>query len=180
MSYNRLAALLFVGVFCMFISTSCSNCSRTQKIENLTIDFDMADLADDMLYFNVSGQVIYALPTPIEASMLIKNWGIPYPELLNDPTNASKYLTKQKMAVNFGVYTTDIICSALYDQAQTVLRYKQAIQLLIEGLGLQSAVDQQMLEKLEENINNKAVLMQIISDIYSSSADFLSLQYKCR
>jgi len=174
MSYNRLAALLLVGVFCMFISTSCSNCSRTQKIENLTIDFDMADLADDMLYFNVSGQVIYALPTPIEASMLIKNWGIPYPELLNDPTNASKYLTKQKMAVNFGVYTTDIICSALYDQAQTVLRYKQAIQLLIEGLGLQSAVDQQMLEKLEENINNKAVLMQIISDIYSSSADFLS------
>jgi len=158
----------------MFLYSSCSNCSRTQKIDNITVDLEQLDFAEELLYMDMSSKVIYALPTPIEASMLVKNWGIPYPELLNSPANASRYLTKQKMAVNFGVYITDITCAALYEQAQTVLRYKQAMQLLIEGLGLKSAIDQNLLERLEENLNNKNELMKIISDIYSSCTDFLS------
>jgi len=163
-----------MGVSCLFLFQSCSTCSRQQTLENITIDLDLADFPVDSFYFNMGSKVLYTLPTPIEASMLVKNWGIPYPELLNDPANASKYLTKQKMAVNFGVYATDIICAGLYEQAQTVLQYKQAVQQLAEGLGLQSAVDRQMLEKLEANITNKNELMQIIADIYASCSEFLS------
>jgi hypothetical protein len=143
-------------------------------VENIVIDVDLSDFDVESIYFNMGNQVIYALPTPIEASMLVKNWGIPYPELLSNPANASKYLTKNKMAVNFGVYITDIVCAGLYEQAQTVLQYKQAMQQLVEGLGLQSAVDRQTIDKLEANINNKSELMQIISDIYASCSEFLS------
>jgi len=134
----------------------------------------MADLAADSFYINMGSKLLYALPTPIEASMLVKNWGIPYPELLNDPVNASKYLTKKKMAVNLGVYITDIICAGLYEQSQTVFQYKQALQALVEGLNLQSAIDQEMIQKVEENINDKKEFLKIISDIYVSSTGFLS------
>ena len=174
MSYIRSSIFILMGVSCLFLFQSCSTCSRQQTLENITIDLDLADFPVDSFYFNMGSKVLYTLPTPIEASMLVKNWGIPYPELLNDPANASKYLTKQKMAVNFGVYATDIICAGLYEQAQTVLQYKQAVQQLAEGLGLQSAVDRQMLEKLEANITNKNELMQIIADIYASCSEFLS------
>ena len=171
--YMRSLIFFLTAVSCMFFS-SCSECSRTEKIETITVDLDLANLSEDLLYIDMSSKVIYALPTPIEASMLVKNWGIPYPELLNNPANASKYLTKKKMALNFGVYITDIICSGLYEQAQTVLKYRQAMQHLVEGLGLQSVVDQKMMEKLEANINNRNELLQIISDIYSTCTDFLS------
>jgi len=174
MKYIRFSVFFLIGVSGLFLYQSCSMCSRQQTVENIVIDVDLSDFDVESIYFNMGNQVIYALPTPIEASMLVKNWGIPYPELLSNPANASKYLTKNKMAVNFGVYITDIVCAGLYEQAQTVLQYKQAMQQLVEGLGLQSAVDRQTIDKLEANINNKSELMQIISDIYASCSEFLS------
>jgi len=134
----------------------------------------MADMAINSVYLNMSNKVLFALPTPIEATMLVKNWGIPDPALLNDPTNASGYLTKKKQALNFGIYLTDLTTAGLYEQTQTVLKYKQAMQQLGEALGLQSAVDQKTLQQIEENINDKEKLLQIISDIYASCTEFLS------
>ena len=174
MRFIRSFIFVIVSALCVFLCHSCHSCNRTGAIENITISFDMADLAADSFYINMGSKLLYALPTPIEASMLVKNWGIPYPELLNDPVNASKYLTKKKMAVNLGVYITDIICAGLYEQSQTVFQYKQALQALVEGLNLQSAIDQEMIQKVEENINDKKEFLKIISDIYVSSTGFLS------
>jgi hypothetical protein len=106
--------------------------------------------------------------------MLVKNWGVPNPALLNDPANASSYLTKKKQALNFGVYVTDMTTAGLYEQTQTVLRYKQALMHLVDALGLKSAADPQLLQKMEDNINNKNELLNIISELYSSCTTFLS------
>ena len=174
MRYIRSSIILLTGVSCLLLFHSCSTCSRQQTVENITIDLDMADIGDISVYLNMSNQVLFALPTPIEASMLVKNWGIPDPALLNDPANASGYLTKKKQALNFGVYLTDMTTAGLYEQTQTVLRYKQAMQQLGEALGLQSAVDQKTLQQIEENINDKEKLLQIISDLYASCTSYLS------
>ncbi|MDR1153743.1 MAG: hypothetical protein LBL04_03455 [Bacteroidales bacterium] len=159
---------LLIGGACMLVCHSCSTCSRQQTtVDNITID--LADLAIDSSYVNMAHKVFYALPTPIEMSMLIKGSGITYqPALLNDPANASKYLTNQKMALNFGGYITDLTYAGLFGQSQTVLRYKQAVQQLTDGLGLQSAIDPNTMQLLEANINNKDVVMRIISDTYAS------------
>jgi hypothetical protein len=106
--------------------------------------------------------------------MLIKNWGIPYPELLNDPANASAYLTKKKQAINLGVYITNMTTAGLYEQTQTVLRYRQAFMTLIEALGLQSIATPAVIQQLEDNINDKNRLLEIISTIYADAAEFLS------
>jgi hypothetical protein len=119
-------------------------------------------------------KILYSMPTPIEASMLIKNWGVPSSSLLNDPANASGYLTKKKMAVNFGIYITDMTTAGLYEQAQTVLSYKKALMQLIDGLGLQAAIDSKALEQIEENVNNRNELLNVISDIYASCTQYLS------
>ncbi len=167
MRYTRFSMYLLVGGACMFLCPSCSTCSRQQTVEDITID--LADLAIDSSYVNMAQKVFYALPTPIEVSMLIKNAGIPFQQtLLNDPANASKYLTHQKMALNFGAYVTDLTYAGLYEQTQTVLRYKLALQQLTEGLGLQSTIDSDALKKLEDNINDKSEVMRIISDMYAS------------
>jgi len=176
MKYLHFSVIFLISASCLFLFPSCNTCSRQQTAENISIDIDLANMDMDVnsLYLDVGYKVLYTLPTPIEAAMLIKNWGIPRPELLNDPVNASKYLTKKKMAVNFGVYMTDMICAGLYGQAQTVLKYKHAMQLLVEGLGLQSAIDPKVIQQIEDHLNEKNELMQIFSDIYASSTVFLS------
>lgn len=163
--------LLIISVFAL-LCNSCSTCSRQQKIEEITVD--IADLAIDSSRINLAHRVFYALPTPIEVSMLIKNSGIGYQSvLLNDASNASKYLTHRKMALNLGVYTTDLTYAGLFEQVQTVLRYKQAILLLTEGLGIQAAMDQKTMQDLEANINDKDKILRIVSDIYASCTAYL-------
>jgi hypothetical protein len=158
---------LLIGGACMLVCRSCSTCSRQQTVEDVTID--LADLAIDSTYVNLAQKVFYALPTPVEMSMMIKASGITYqPALLNNPGNASKYLTNREMALNFGVYVTDLTYAGLFEQSQTVLRYKQAIQQLTEGLGLQSAIDANTIQLLEANVNNRDEMMRIISDVYAS------------
>ena len=163
----RFSTTLLVCGVCMFILHSCSTCSRQQTVKDITID--LADLAIDSSYVIMAQKVFYALPTPIEMSMMVKNLGVTYQSvLLNDPANASKYLTHQKMALNFGAYITDLTYAGLFDQSQTVLNYKQSIQQLAEGLGLLSSIDPNTMEQLEANIHNKTAVMQIISETYAS------------
>ena len=147
--------VLLAGFICMF--SSCNRCSRNRATDSITID--MADLAIDSTYAGMAKKVFYALPTPIEMSMLIKNSGISWnADLLNNPANASKYLTNYKMALNFGGYITDFTYAGLYEQSRVALRYKMALQQLIEGLGLQSAINTNTMQLLEDNINDKDVL----------------------
>ena len=169
----RLYTSILTIVFCMFIFQSCNTCSRQQTLDNIVIDIDLSALADESVYLEMGYKVLYALPTPIEASMLVKNWGVPYPSLLNDPASASAYLTKKKQALNLGVYITDMTTAGIYEQTQTVLRYKQAVMQLIEALGLKAAADPQKVQELEDNINNKNELLRIISDIYAACTEFL-------
>ena len=166
MRYIRFFVFLLIGSV-MLVCLSCNTCSRRQTTEKITID--LADLVSDSIYFNMARTAYYALPTPIELSVLIKKSGITWqPALLNDPADAAKYLTQQKIALNFGVYITDLTYAGLFEQSQTVLRYKQAIQQLTEGLGLQSAVDPNTMQLLEANINDKDAVLRIISDTYAS------------
>jgi hypothetical protein len=169
MRNKRFFIILLTGGVLMLASHSCSTCSRQQTamLEDVTID--LADLAIDSTYINMARKAFYALPTPIEMSMLIKSSGINYQSaLLNDPSNVSKYLTNQKMALNFGIYITDLTYAGLFDQSQTVLRYKRAILQLTDGLSLRSAIDPNTMQLLEANINNRDIVLQIISDMYAS------------
>ena len=163
----RFSIFLLTGCICMLMNPSCRTCSRQKTVEDMTID--LAALAIDSTYVNIARKVFYALPTPIELAMLIKNMGIAYqPRLLNDPANASKYLTTQKMALNFGAYITDLTYAGLFEQSQTVLRYKLAVKQLSDGLGLQSAVNLATMQQLEANINDKDAVLRIISETYGS------------
>ena len=176
MRYIHILIFVIVSAFFMVFCQSCNTCSRPKTIDNITVNLaELADLAVDSFHINISGKKLYAnKENVIGVSMLVKNWGNPNPSLLNDPANASAYLTKKKMAVNFGIYITDMITAGLYGQTQTVLRYRQALTPLAEGLGLQAAIDQKKADLLEKNINNKKELLNIISDIYASCASFLS------
>ena len=163
----RFSIILLISGVCMLMCPSCSTCSRQQTVDDITID--LADLAIDSGYVNIARKVFYALPTPIELAILIKNLGIDFqPALLNNPSNASKYLTNQKMALNFGAYTTDLTYAGLFEQSQTILRYKVAILRLTEGLGLHTAVDFSTIQEIEAKINDKNAVLRVISDTYAS------------
>jgi hypothetical protein len=97
--------------------------------------------------------------------MILKRAGAKYnEEILNSADNTSRYSTNKSMALNLGIYSTDLSYASLFDQTQASIRYMTASKKMAEGLGILNAIDNSIIEKLEANVNNRDVILDIISE----------------
>jgi hypothetical protein len=77
------------------------------------------------------------------------------------------------MALNLGIYTCDLSFTSLYDQTQLIIDYMNAAKKMADGLGILEAVSEEDLNRLEENIHNTDIIMEIISQTYLNSNSYL-------
>lgn len=174
MSVNKylspIISLLFISGF--VLTTSCKN-GNNENGNALAID--SADLEQDIFEdIGTAKQIFYSLPSPLESAMLIKSSGATFDErLLNQITNTSKYTTNKSLALNLGIYTTDMSYASLFDQPQFTISYMDASKKMADGLGILDAIDRSTIDRLEENINNRDVILDIISETFMSSTSFL-------
>ena len=166
----KLTAIFLIAV----LLTGCG--SDKSKTGSGEITLDATELDSDLLQdINSAKQIFYSLPSPLETAMLIKSAGAAYnEELLNPVDNSSNYTTNRSMALNLGIYTTDLSFASLFDQTQTSIRYMNAAKQMADGLGILDAIDNNTIERLEENVNNRDVIMDIISETFMSSSSFLT------
>lgn len=156
----RLTAMAVMAV----LAISCK-CNRESE-QMLQVSEEQA-AADSALVSSIESvkQIFYSLPSPLETAMILKRSGATYnEELLNPIENASKYNTTKSMALNLGIYSTDLSYASLFDQTQATIKYMTVSKKLAEGLGILNAIDNSVIEKLEENINNRDVILETISE----------------
>jgi hypothetical protein len=170
LKFRKLKSLLILPI-AMFISLSCNSDKKTANQEvNVEVDVDEKVLSD----INQAKKIFYSLPSPLETAMLIKSAGASYNEkLLNPISKSSSYTTNKAMALNLGIYTTDLSFASLFDQTQTSINYMQAAKKMADGLGILDAIDNNTIKRLEENVNNRDVIMDIISETFMASSSFL-------
>ncbi len=119
-------------------------------------------------------QIFYSLPSPLETALILKRAGASYnEELLNPVDNASRYSTNKSMALNLGIYSTDLSYASLFDQTQATIKYMSASKKMAEGLGILNAIDNNVIQRLEENVNNRDVIMEIISETFLNTNSVL-------
>lgn len=170
---------LLLFTFLVFISGSCVSDNKGKEgnsadSSGISDDFDANADEDLTEKINTAKRIFYSLPSPLETAMLIKNAGADYDgDLLNKVENTSKYNTNLKMALNLGIYTTDLSYASLFDQTQATLSYINAAKKMADGLEILDAIDQATITRLEENINNRDVIIDIISETLLNSSSFL-------
>lgn len=168
--FNRMFASLVLLSFFMVFSGCAGDNERRQRKKDITITF--SDEALDNI-FTVK-QIFYALPSPLETAMLLKSAGAAYnEELLNPVENVSKYMTNRSMAVNLGVYSANLSYASLFDQTQTSMNYMDAAKKLADNLGILDAIDSYTMERLEANLGNRDVILDIVSETFMNSSSFL-------
>jgi DNA-directed RNA polymerase subunit F len=117
---------------------------------------------------------MYALPSPIETAMLIKRAGAKYDEsILNPIESVGNYNSLKSRALNMGVYSADLSFASLFDQTQTSIKYMSASKKLADDLGILNAISQETIIRLENNINQKDSIMDIISETFYNSDSYL-------
>ncbi len=130
--------------------------------------------AETQEQLNTAKRIFYSLPSPLETAMLIKNAGAAYnEELMNPVTNSSKYITSKSKALNLGIYSTDLSYASLFDQSQATLDYIGAAKEMADGLNILDAIDEETVNQLEEQINNRDAIIDIISETLMNSSSFL-------
>ncbi len=161
------------SVFMFFIIFSFHSCrDSTTKVEE--DDFEEGVTIEEIKDLERVKQVFYALPSPVEIASLLNSSGAVFDgDLLNPVENSGNYLTTKSMALNLGVYITDLSYAGFFDQTQVSITYMAVSKELAERLGIMDAVDGQTLERLEANLNNREIVMDIISETYLSSSAIL-------
>jgi hypothetical protein len=171
--YRLGTGFIAVLILFTFLLPGCrSSGEKGEKKKEATITpQDMEKVQQDIKQAN---KIFEALPSPLESAMLIKSAGAPFDrKFLNPVDNTKLYTTTRSQALNLGIYTCDLSFASLYDQTQLIIDYMNAAKEMAEGLGILDAIDQTTLDNLEENINNKDAIMEIISETFLNSNSYL-------
>jgi hypothetical protein len=137
----------------------------------ITVPTENAAVIED---FKKAKTIFNALPSPLESAMLVKSSGSKFDvALLNPIGNDNKYVTNKSMALNLGIYTCDLSFTSLYEKTQLIIDYMNSAKKMADGLGILKVIDQPTIDRLEENINNSEIVMEIISDTYMNSNSYL-------
>ncbi|OFX82352.1 MAG: hypothetical protein A2W99_09885 [Bacteroidetes bacterium GWF2_33_16] len=168
-------ALNFYAVFLIIlIAASCSSDKSKKSDSDEMVTLDSLEINEQLIKdVKAVKEIFYSLPSPLETAMILKQAGAKYNEELLNPTgNVSKYVTNKSMALNLGIYTTDLSYASLFDQTQATINYMNASKKMAEGLGILNAIDEDIIERLEANVNNRDIIMDIISETIMNSSSF--------
>ena len=170
--YNISSGVLFVFILALGFLTACKGGKKapTEEIP-VTPPQDNAAIMQDI---KQAEKIFDALPSPLESAMLIKSAGAKFNEkVLNPVANVNSYVTSKAQALNLGVYTCDLSFASLYEQTQILIDYMTAAKKMADGLGILKAIQQEDLDRLEENINNTEAIMEIVSQTFMNSNSYL-------
>ena len=118
--------------------------------------------------------VFNTLPDRKLVMKLIEENKIEYnPDLLNDPTRAGKYAVELSKAVNLGIYGADLSIASSFDQTQESMVFLKCVNLLAGYLGVNSAFDQRMFERIDANENNKDSIIEIVTGAFKKVDEIL-------
>jgi hypothetical protein len=170
--YRVSSGIVFVLILVTSLFTGCKGGKQAPQ-EDIPVDLPM-DNTEVFQDIKQAEKIFNALPSPLESAMLIKSAGARFDEsLLNPVKNVSSYLTNKAMALNLGIYTCDLSFASLYEQTQLLIDYMNAAKKMADGLGILKAIEQEDIDKLEENINNSEVIMDVVSQTFMNSNSYL-------
>ena len=170
--YRLSSVILVVFILIISLFTGCKG-GKKGPDQNVTVKMpqDNAVILQDI---KQAEKIFNALPSPLESAMLIKSAGARFDaNLLNPVTNVNTYVTNKSQALNLGIYTCDLSFASLYEQTQLLIDYMNAAKKMADGLGILKAIQQDDIDKLEENINNADVIMDVVSQTFMNSNSYL-------
>jgi len=157
-------------VFSLIISCQSESSKETNDVnQNITKE-------------NVSKEVekiIYPLPTPFEITKMLNKAGASYIYNMSNPVeNVGKYFTEKSKALNLGIYGADLSYASTYNQPEKTQAYLNCTKKLSDELGITSAYNQSIIERIESNINNRDSLHTIIADSFYKTFEYLNSNEK--
>jgi hypothetical protein len=169
-SKKLLIQRVFIFILASAFILSCKTSTEEKQSEE-QIPVREIDTSTVLLKLN---NTLFTLPSPYQASFSIKNSNIAYNKsLLNPPDNVTNYTTNFQQAINVGIYGTDLGYLNIYDQVPDVISYFTVIKKLSQELGIHNALQINIIDKIEKNIDNQDSLLFYLTGSYRQFDSYL-------
>ncbi|HOY95903.1 MAG TPA: hypothetical protein PK509_09215 [Catalimonadaceae bacterium] len=146
--------------------------SEPKKVENAV---DSTALVQDSQILDAVEDLFGKLPKPSAIPNLIVLTGAEYEsKLLNPASNAEKVMgNSSKAAFSVGVFSADVGYMAAYDKGQEAVQTFVIGKKLADKIGVSSAFDSSVLERIEKNLAQKDSLITISDASIANSSGIL-------
>lgn len=119
-------------------------------------------------------KIFFSIPAPMEMASLIKGMGYSYDgSLLNPVEGAMRYTGEVSQAVNLGIYGADLSYASMFEQRQESMNYLAAAQRLAREMGVDGALNDEVIERLQANQDSRDSLLKIVSEAYADLNGYL-------
>jgi len=146
--------------------------SEPKKVEN---SIDTLAIVQDSQILEAVDELFSKLPKPSAIPNLIALTGAEFEsKLLSPASNAEKVMgNSSKAAFNVGVYSADVGYMAAYDRGQDAVQTFIVGKKLADKIGVSSAFDSSVLERIEKNLSQKDSLISISDASIANSSGIL-------
>ncbi|HNP94560.1 MAG TPA: hypothetical protein PKJ63_02995 [Cyclobacteriaceae bacterium] len=163
----------------VLVATILVSCGPGKKPDEAAFEnsLDSAMNEDAGIDQEVIGSILDQIPSPLEISVLLKESGTKYDKaLLNSPDNLPKYNTNYKMALNLGIYGTDLGYTNIFEQNQDGIKYLSSIKSLANELNIGQFFDIETIGRLASNSKNLDSLLLITTQNFNAINHYLQAQ----
>lgn len=159
---------LFITAATILFMVSCVTEQEPKSKENTvsakTAEVQSIDVRD----------LFYAIPSPLELSVLFLNAGVEYDkEQLLNVEEAYKYESSEHQALLLGIYGADLSYSCIFKRPQQAIKYMAACKELAEKLSIGQGFDEQMMQRVEANIQNRDSIILIVANTFLDVNSYL-------
>lgn len=117
----------------------------------------------------------YPIPTSFEITQLLQDADAAFVlNTTNSVANVEKYETQRDKALNLGIYGADLSYASTYNMQEETLNLLDATKTLIDGLAIPGVFNEDMVSRVEQNLDNKDSLILIITESFYSTYDQLN------
>ena len=165
-----------IMLFLVAIMVSCGGQKSETTDESGDFDAAKEDLKESI------EEVVYNIPSPAELPYLLEATGADFNgSFVNSKDAVERYKTTfDKAALNLGVYAGDIGYLSSYSQTQEALEYLQITKELADYLGVVDAIDEVVITRFEENIDERDSLESIINNAVEHVDEYLVSEQRNR
>lgn len=168
----HLNAILLLALF-----FGLSFCKNAEKEEEITVDepVDSVKVAVAVEKTKKTAEHVFnSLPDRSEILKLVAENKLEYDtQILNEPENVKNYNNELYIALNLGVYGSDLSVAGIFDQTQESILFLKCVNSLSQKLGVNKAFDQTMFDRMESQRDNKDSTLQIITLAFRQADEIL-------
>jgi len=112
----------------------------------------------------------FTMPPPVDLFISMYELGSNFSkEAVNSPDNLKNYNTTVRKAIGLGAFSSDLSYTSVFGQNQLTMNYFSVSKKLADDLGLTEGFDQEIVQRINDNLSNADSLYHITKDSYSDA-----------